>query len=253
MSYVDDLVNAIEYELGEATVGLNGLHQHGPAIIRQLVNVTVDTFLPVPGAIKNRIADLLIADLLEMISYSRDSIKYMEKAAHMLGSPDALRAAAQMVEDSADKASIDLAADVRPDSLKAMMDSTKWDGEASQLYEKSFLGQNDAVARIATYGAVVEDALGKLADAIEQFYGELVVGVGTLVAAILAAIGAVIAAATVAGIPFAIGLAVGACVSAIASAVSLILMIMTIMQDVSGDIGKLHSSIEPWPKANFVS
>jgi len=253
VSYVDDLVAGIELGLSEATNGLNQLQSVGPRIIHVLVDTTLDTVLPVPEVAKNRIADLLITDLMESIQFTRDAVKQMEKYAHMLGSPDALRAAASTIENSIDTASGDLASDMRPDSLKAMMDDSKWAGGASQLYAKSFIDQNDAASRIATYGAVMEDSLGKLADGIEQFYVELAVAVATFVAAILTAIGAIITAATVVGAPFGIGLAIAACVSALASLGSVIAMWITISQEVSDDIGGLHSHLKPWPTAQFAS
>ncbi|MEO7121951.1 MAG: hypothetical protein ABI400_02305 [Lacisediminihabitans sp.] len=252
-SYVDLIVTEVDEALQRATTGLDGLQLHGPGIIRELVNTYLDTFLPVPGVIKNEIANKLIGEMMDVIGYAREAIAVNKKMAHMLGSPDALRAAAQVLDTGVNKVSRDLASSVRPDSLEAMSDDSKWQGGASQLYAKSFTGQSDAVTRIAEYGRVLEATLGKLADAIEQFYAELLVAVLSLVAAILTLVLAILTALGIVTIPIAVVSAIGAILSVLATAASIAAMVMTIMQEVSGSLSDLHSNLQPWPSAKFAS
>jgi len=251
VSYVDAVVDQIESSLSSARSNLDVLEERGPGIIRTLTNTYLDTFAHFPPFVKNEIADKLIAELRACVSYARKMVAEQEKLAHMLGSPDALRASASVLDNTVNKGSLDLASDVIPNSLGAMSDSSKWDGGSSQLYAKSFVGQNDEVARIKPYGQVLEDALGKLADAIEQYYFELVVCVLSAAAAIVQAVSAVVAAVGIITIPYAVGVLVGAIIAAIAAIGALVSMVFNIMQQVSDSIGGLHADLKPWTLPKF--
>jgi hypothetical protein len=252
-SYVNVLVDEIETQLENATSAINLLEREGPAVIRILVNSYLDTIPLVPGAMKNEIDELLIARLLSACKYSKEVIKGEEKLAHMLGNPDRLRAAASTIDRAVTTGSQNLSTDVRPDSLEAMSDDSQWKGGASQLYAKSFIGQSEAVDHISTNSAVLADTLNKMADAIEQFYIGLSIGIIGLVAAILAFVGAVLAAVTIVAIPAAIIAAIAGAVTAIGAEATLVATFFNEIQGMSDDIGALHTKMKAWPSAHFAS
>jgi hypothetical protein len=253
MSYVDGLVAGIDGALEGADAKLDQLKVQGPGVIRRLVDLYFELFPLVPSAMKNEVVARLVVEMDAAIAYAHDNIVECEKLAKKLGSPDALRAGAAALDAQVNKASNDLAANVRPDSLVAMDDSSKWDGAASELYSKSFVGQSQAVARIEQYGKLLEDALGHLADAIEQYYIELLAAVLTLAAAIAQAVLAILIACGVVTVPFGLALAITACITALGTIGSVIAMFITIGQEVGDSIGDLHSDLTPWPTAKFAS
>jgi hypothetical protein len=252
-SYVNIIVETIEADLAQATKAISLVEREGPGVIRFLVKSYLRQYPLVPAAVGTEISELLIARLVSMCAFSKEVIKGQEKLAHMLGNPDRLRAAAAAIDASVTTASHNLSTDARPNSLVAMSDNTQWDGGASGLYAKSFVGQSEAVDHIAINSQVLQDTLGKMADAIEQFYIGLAIGVAGLVAAIIGFVGAILAAVTVVLVPAAIIAAVAAGVTAIAAEATLSATFFNEMQGMSDDIGALHTKLQAWPSAHFAS
>jgi hypothetical protein len=253
MSYVNTVVEMIESQAAEATTAINTLEREGPRVIRLLVNSYLDTIPLFPKAMENEISGELIARLIAASNYAKEMLVEEVKLAHMLGNPDRLRAAAGVIDSAVVTAATNLSTDVRPDSLIAMSDPTQWDGPASYIYPKSFVGQSQAVALAGTEAAVLSEALGSLANVIEQFYGQLLLAVVGLVLAIASFVVAILTAITAVGIPVAIVAAVIAGLSADAAMGTLAMAFLTEMQSVSDSIGSLHKNPKAWPSAHFAS
>lgn len=250
MSYVDALVGAMESRLNSAEDALDTLEQEGPDFIRHLVDNYSPGPVPasmVPGWVKDKIADLLITTLLEGIEYARKSIAFQRGMVRSFGSPDALRAAADVINSQVNKASGDLAIQVRAEALKGM-NPANWGGDAQYLYTQGFDGQNDAVGRVKEFGSGLEDVLRSMADAIESFYIELTIVVAGVVGAIL---GVVVAALTVATVVIAVLSIIAAVLAALAAIGGLIAMIVTLTQNNQNATAALETKLDPWPKTQF--
>jgi len=249
MSYVDVLTAQMQARLDNADDALNMLEKYGPDVIRHLVNTNLATIMVPPWG-KDKIADLLISKLMSGIKYARKAIVFQRTMVRAFGSPDALRAAAAVINSQVNKAAGDLALDVREENLDGMSPSS-WSGDAQYKYSQAFDGQRDAVTRINEFGSALEDALRSMADTIEAYYVELTIVILGIVGAIVGFVLAILEAAGVVTIPVAVLTVIGACLSAAAALAALIAMIVTLSQNNANAIAPLEAELDPWPATAF--
>lgn len=250
MSQVDDVKHFIQDCLRNQLRALDWLEQHGPAIIRALVPMHIGMF-PVPPGVRNVVADWYIDRLMDGIRYARRVNALQQAMVLYIGSPDALRAAADALGAAVTAKAADYAtANVREDSLIALGDPYQWSGPGVAQYEKSFDGQQTAFLRISEYSGKMEDALKQMATNIEDWYNGLR---DTVLGALEVIGGIVILIATWESI-----------VGGIAGIVVAIIGIITLINaqaDLSNEqmlstkeiLSDLNSTIQDWPKATFAT
>lgn len=250
MSQVDDVKHFIQDCLNNQLKALDWLEKYGPGIIRSLVPGHVG-MIPVPGFIRNKVANFYIGLLMDYIHYTRSVNAVLQRLVLYMGSPDALRAAAEALGAAVTGKAADFAtANLREDSLVAMSDPMQWSGPGSGPYAKSFDGQQNAYSRISEYSGKMEDALKQMAKNIEDFYN----GLRDTVIGVLEAIGGVV-------------VLIATWESIIGGIAGIILIILGIVKiiDAQSDLSNeqslatkemlsdLNSGIQDWPKATFAT
>ena len=246
MSYVDVLCDTMRDQLESADDTLDDLAVKAPGIAEVLADLACKPFPNTPQFIEDRIATLLLEQIREAIDYSRNCTAAATKLVNSFGSPDALRAAADVLSGSVSVPSDNLSIAMDPAYLLGMREDN-WTGGGAEGYSLAFAGQPGAVDVVSDYSEKLHDALRSLADGIEQFYIELGIAVTTLVSAIIALVVAIITAATMVGIPVAVGSAVVAQLSLNTSIMALLAMILTVTQTVGNAIDKINEDVVDWP------
>jgi uncharacterized protein YukE len=249
VSYVDDLRNIMLARLDESEDALDFAERHGPTLIRAAVRAHLATIL-VPDWVENRWADIIIEGLMDLIAYARKALAMQRTMVLALGSPDALDKAADLIGQLVGKVAGDLAIEVRQDSLAAINDPSRWQGQSAASYEKGFDGQADAVRRIAQLSSQLEDALRSMSDTIEGYYVALMGTVVSIVGVVLSVVGAILTAPT--GVGFFIGI-IGAIVSVIGAVTSVVQMVIAQNQVTDSTIRPLQDTLVLWPKAEFAT
>jgi hypothetical protein len=248
VSEVDALKSFLNNRIDDSDGLLDELEKYGPDAIRAIVNLYLGP-IPVPSWVKNEIADILIEKLMKAIAYGRECNAVMRKMVQLIGSPDALNAAADTIGAQVNDPTKNLAVEVNPDSLDALL-SSNWTGDAADQYARSFEGQHDAVDYIGDFAAGLQSALHALADEIFSFYSGLTALIASVYAIVL---GLVVAVATSwTGVGLVAGLVVMAA-GMIGAMISANELLVTHSQAIDGIKRDLPATTIPWASAKFAS
>ena len=248
MSQVDDIKHFIQDCLRNQLRVLDWLETHGPSIIRALVPYHIG-MVPIPPWARDEIADFFIERLLDAIAYARLVNALQQALVLYMGSPDALRAAADALGAAVTAKAADFSmTNLREDSLIAMSDPAQWSGPGSAQYAKSFDGQALAFSRISEYSGKMEDALKQMATNIEDFY----IAVRDAALGLLEVIGGIV-------ILIVTWESVIGGIAGIVVAIIGVVNIINSFTDLSNEqmlstkemLGDLNSDIEAWPTAKF--
>ena len=172
MSYVDDVKHSIEGTLDQIDDNTDWVERYGPVIIDALLNEYLDTF-PIMAPAVNPIAHRAKEELAKAVATSRNGVALMRTEIQYVGSPDALRAAADAIDGKVVTPSRELADQLVLGRIPSALESNYSDGAASEGYRADIDGRDNAVRDIETYADPVAQALRDLADAIEDYYRNL--------------------------------------------------------------------------------
>jgi hypothetical protein len=199
--------------LAEAGKGLDKLASRAPVVIKAVADAAKDGN-PFGNPLADRVVDAAAREALQQVKESiqqgRELLEVLTTLNEYLGSPDALRSAAQRLRDQVMTPCSDLAPDVRQGTLRAMVPSVWNDGDASALYANAFDGQQDAVKEASAAARVLADSLESLADGIEDYYHDVNRACLETVAAVIALVTGVLTVELIIGIFIAIAGAIGA-------------------------------------------
>lgn len=268
MSYVDDTVALISARLMEIETSLAAVET---TILLTRMSVSDGNLNHIPGGElvgdtvvlpALSLADNCITTLYNLVATCRVEIAFA-------GSPDNLRAAADLIDLKIKSPAQGLSPTLVLGKIPSSLESNYSDGEASEMYEHAIDGRDAAVLGIADQSSPIALALRTLADAIENYYFELLGIIAGGVAAVAGVVVAVVgiqqsvAAAGATGVsggaatPLLIGTLVQAAagvLTAIAGAITVILSVAnhknTIGQVKDSIYRSLGGSISSWPKAN---
>ncbi len=246
MSYVDLLRKLIQEHLKRSARGLDEIERVAPAAIRAAVSTSTAT-VPLIRPGNGWIADRIIEQMHEAVDLAREQLEVAEELSQYLGSPDALRAAADSLTRGIVVRAEALAPEVRKDNLRSMLPSA-WDGgDASAQYALSFEGQGEAVLRIAEAAKLMAAALESMADGIEEFYLDVAGAVIGLGVSIATAVAGIMTAATGVGALPGIVAAIAGVIGAFGSAATLLSQAATPRGE---PVGSALTSLT-WPTATF--
>jgi hypothetical protein len=246
MSYVDAICDTMRSQLDQAEKVLDGLELLAPTVVRELVNLYLKPWPLVPQFVEDRIAALVLKEVLAGIAYFRKYLPVLRDAVNSLGSPDHLRLAASTLSNDVSDASTAMAAAMDSGYLLGMRESN-WSGPAAEGYALTFPGQPDAADRISEFSDKLHDALRSLADGIEQFYVELAIAVASFLGAVIGYALAIAEAAGVITIPVAVGQVVAASIALGVSVLAVGAMFLTLSQTVNNQIDTLNDDVPAWP------
>lgn len=249
MSYVDDLRIQILASCDQADDALDDIDRTGPGIIRAFVTVWLRPY-PVPPVAVAAVAATYILLLDQIVRYARAAVAAIRVGAMVLGSPDNLRATADLLGDKVGTESANLGAVTTLASLEAVSESNWDDGLASETYHNSVDGRAGAVLRINDLVSPLVDALRDLANGIERYYVELLTLTISLVALIGGIIGAIVSAIPTWGAGAVVGL-IFAFVGLVGSLGSGISMFLNLSQNVNDSLSKMLAGSVPWPTSQF--
>lgn len=248
MSQVDDVKHFIQDCLKNQLKTLDWLEKWGPSIIKRLVPTYLGT-IEVPEWARKELADYYIDRLNDGIAYARQLNAVQQEMVLYIGSPDALREAADALGLAVTAKAADYStANLREDSLIAMSDPAQWDGPGTAQYAKSFDGQAVAFSRISEYSEKMEDALKQMATNIEDYYNN----VRDAVLGLLEVIGGIV-------ILIATWESIIGGIAGIVIAIIGIVNIVNSVNDLANEqalstkemLSDLNSSIQDWPTAKF--
>lgn len=235
MSYVD-AIKAVEHaKLRGARRAVETLRSGCVPVIRQLTNIYLDTFPPFPfkDTLADRIADRLIATVQEFCDYVLELIAFLDDLVEWLGSPVALRGAADALLADVDGPANDLLLEIKQSALPSRY---SWDDPPVSLeYRDARDAQPGELERLLPFIESLREILRQMASSIESFYIELCVTVAGLVGTIAGIVVTVATAAGIVTIPVAIATAVVTVASAIAAIGGIVSLVVTTTQ-VQGDL-----------------
>lgn len=263
MSYVDILRDEIVAHLDDAERRVRDAIRTLPAQLRAAVKKAADDAFGgagrylIPDDVVKWIADQVVAAALEALDECLKHIEVYREAAAFLGSPDQLRAAAEMFGTIGDQAT---ALQIRKDDLEGYL--TWDDGMPTKRYAAAIEDQITALARIQPAMASVKGVLRQHADDIENYYLALlglVVGLCTailgVVAAIISLIAAILLIETVIGTVIAV---IGAALSLVfalgglaVSGISAVQLLVSSTQGAANKMDAMPSSMVEWKKPSF--
>lgn len=230
MSYVDGL-KAIEHaKLRGARVAVETLRDGCEPVIRQLVNVYLDTFPPFPfkDRLAGEITERLVAVVREFCRYALEIIAFFEQLVDWIGSPDALRAAADALLADVDNPANELLLQMKE---SAMPSRHSWnDPPASLDYADARDAQPGELERLLPFIVSMRTILREMANSIEKFYIELTITIVGLVGAIAGLVVTIGTGLTGIGIPVAVATAVATIASLLAAIGGLISLVVTTSQ-----------------------
>lgn len=230
MSYVD-AIKAIEHaKLRGARRAVETLRSGCVPVIRQLTNIYLDTFPPFPfkDRLADEIADRIIAVVQEACDYLLEAIAFLDGLVEWLGSPDALRAAADALLADVDGPANDLLLEIKQSALPSRH---SWnDPPVSLEYADAREAQPGELERLLPFIVSLRTVLRDMADSIEMFYIELGIAVVGLVGAVAGIVVTVAATAGVITIPVAIATAIGAVASALVAIGGIVALVVTTSQ-----------------------
>jgi hypothetical protein len=230
MGYVE-AIKAFEHgRLADAEQTVRTLRAGCDPVIRQLVDVYLDTFPPFP--FKDRAGDEIAEQVIEVVQGVCDqvieSIEALDELVDWIGGPEALRAAAAALETQVNAPTAQLSLDIDGAALPAL---ASWvDLPASETYRDVRGAQVDELNRLPQLITSLRSVLRGMADAIEQFYIELAVAITGAVVAVGSLVLAVLEAAGVITIPLAVVSIVTAIIGAVAAAAGVVGLVVTTMQ-----------------------
>ncbi|MBS1908200.1 MAG: hypothetical protein JST33_16930 [Actinobacteria bacterium] len=263
MSYVDVLRDEIVVHLDDAERRVRDAIRTLPAQLRAAVKKAADDAFGgagrylIPDDVVKWIADQVVAAALEALEECLKHIEVYREAAAFLGSPDQLRAAAEMFGTIGDHAA---ALQIRKDDLEGYL---MWDdGMPTKRYEAAIEDQITALARVQPAASSVKDVLRQHADDIENYYPQLLglvaglaVAILGVVAAIVSLVAAVLLIETVVGTVVA---AIGAALSLVValgglavSGISAVQFLVTSIQGAANKLDAMPSSMVEWKKPSF--
>lgn len=253
-SYVDVLRVQIEDNLDRCDELLDWIDREAPPIIRTAVPIYLMTIPPlgVPVPANNPLTAAWLAYIAGATGRARQLVSVYRAAVSYVGSPDALRAARDVIGTSIVTPAHDLAARITPGNLDST-DPNLWnDGLASSGYARKVIDRDDETRRVAELAAPLGQGLGDMADAIEAFYIELALAVAGavsfLVGVVVAVIGLAVAVATAgAGVGVPVAGVISACVGIFTVIGSAIAMWVTLQQTMDGVIRSLTLPPTTWP------
>lgn len=230
MSYVDILKALERRRLSEARSAVRALRSGCVPIIRMLVDATLDRlpYFPFKDRVAKEIADLLIAQVQGYCDYALEFIDLLDELIEWIGSPDALRAAADALLDGVDGPANDLLLEMKQTSLPSRY--TWNDPPTSLKYADAAAAQPRELERLLPFIVSMRGILRQMADAIENFYLQLGTVILGLLGAIAGLVVAVTATGTIVGIPVAVVAAVGAVASLLVAIIALIQLCVTANQ-----------------------
>src|ERR1035437_4642356 len=139
MSYVDDIKHSIEGTLEQIDDNTKWVAINGPKIIDILLNQYLDTF-PIMAPAVNPIAHRAKEELAKAVATSRFGVALMRMEIEYVGSPDALRAAADAIDDKLVTPSRDLGNRLVLGRIPSALESNYSDGAASEGYRVAIDG-----------------------------------------------------------------------------------------------------------------
>lgn len=246
MSYVDTVKDAHLDQLRDAAESLRRLRAECPPVIRQAVRFYLDTFGPFPGkdALAQQIAQPIVALVQEQCDYLLDVVAHLEELVSWMGSPEALRAAADALQVDVSDAAATLAGDLDASTL-SRLDS--WRDLPAAKYMVVRDRQRDELLRVPPFVDALKSVLRGMADAVEQYYLAVVQTVGGVVVAVAGVVTAVAAAATGVGIPVAVIGLVGAVVGAMVALAGIVQLVTTTSQTQGNLLETARTSFTtPW-------
>ncbi|QIM17667.1 hypothetical protein G7066_01220 [Leucobacter coleopterorum] len=193
MSYVDDIVGTIQVRLEELEKGLALVEA---AVLTLELSMSREGLTNIPGW--EWVAQTVITPLISLarncVHAFRDAIAFWRVEIAFAGSPDNLRAAADLIDAKLVKVAKEFSPTLVLSKIPSALDSNYSDGKASEMYEHAIDGRDAAVLAIADHSSPVVSGLRTLADGIESYYLEVMGMVG---GAILTISGIVLALLTV--------------------------------------------------------
>jgi hypothetical protein len=187
--------------------------------------------------------DLVINRMKEVAQWGRPIVTGLEIVVHNAGSPDNLRAAADVLDSKIGEPADALSKTVTLGKFNSTLSENWDDGSASERYAHAIDGRDIAVKDIKMHASSIGQGLRDLADAIESFYLGLAQAIAGLVAALLSLI---VAAATVATV---VGLVVGilaALASLVAAIIGIVQFIVAMTQSMDKVQLSLSTTIPEW-------
>ncbi|MFC8193171.1 hypothetical protein ACFUMH_16065 [Cellulomonas sp. NPDC057328] len=230
MGYVE-AIKAFEHgRLADAAQTVRTLRAGCDPVIRQLVNVYLDTFPPFP--FKDRVADEIAEQVIEVVQEVCDqvleSIAALDELVDWIGGPEALRAAAAALETTVNAPVAQLSLDIDGAALPAL---SSWvDLPPSEVYRDVRGAQVDELNRLPQLITSLRTVLRGMADAIEQFYVELGIAITGALVAVGSLVLAVLEAAGVITIPLAVVSIVTAIIGAVGAVGGIIALVVTTTQ-----------------------
>lgn len=241
MSYVDALKAVELAKLRTARAAVQTLRDGCEPVIRAVVNTYLGTFPPFP--FKDRVADEIVERLVgvvrEFCDYVLDAIAFLEDLVDWIGSPVALRAAADTMLADVDAPANELLLEIKESALPSRH---SWDDPpVSADYRDAREAQPGELERLLPFIGSLREILREMASSIETFYVELTITILGVVGAVAGIVVTVGTGLTGIGIPVAIGTAIATVVSALAAIGGIVSLVVTTSQVQGGLLDSARS------------
>ncbi|QCB92520.1 hypothetical protein [Cellulomonas shaoxiangyii] len=230
MSYVDTIKAVEMAKLRGARVSVETLRDGCEPLVRTLVDVYLGTFPPFP--FKDRVADeiteRLVGVVREFCGYVLEVIAFFEQLVDWIGSPVALRAAADALLADVDNPANALLLQIKESAVPSRH---SWnDPPASDDYADAREAQPGELERLLPFIGSMREILREMASSIETFYIELTIAIVGLVGAIAGLVVTIGAGSTGIGLPVAVGTAVATVASLLAAIGGIVALAVTTSQ-----------------------
>lgn len=256
MSYVDTIRDSNEALLSQAQSAVDSASRNCPGLIRPALQQFVDHQAYglgrlVPDGWVDEAADILIEGVQYVLDYCVQVIQAHRILNEYLGSPETLRAAADLLGDLASRAE---AIQIDKSTLPGWM---SWDDlPASNAYSGGIDAQLEPLSRVSTTASSIGSALDQHANDIENYYLQLaaiIVGAVTTILGVVGAILGIIAAVPTGGVSLAgsiVGL-VAAVVGLVSMGIGIVQMFTAATQGTQSKLDSLPATITTWEAPPF--
>lgn len=253
MSYVDDLRETIQNTLQLIEDQVRWVEENAPTTAKWLVDEYV-SHQPIPHPLKDllrekltgQVAAAIASPIVDFARQTREGIAFVRKAQDFIGSPDALRAAADQIDGGVVKPGDKLAEKLVLSNIPSALNANWNDAAATQAYQFKIDGRDDAVRSGGKKASELADGLRASANAIEDFLIALTQTVAGLAGAVA---GLVVAIATVATIVVFVGGIIAAVAGVVTAITGIVGLISSTGQNVDEALRGLDPGIDAWPKA----
>lgn len=231
MSYVDLLRETITVQLDLTEDCVRAAKSVAPGLVRYAVEAIIrnrvgPAAVVIPDDAFDWLADQVTVAVQAALDTCLEHIASLREMAQFLGSPDELRAAADVLEGIGDAAT---ALEIRPMDLEGHL---TWKDGDSKRYDGEVYFQHENVERVPEAMVTFEDVLRTHADEIESYYLELsslALGGAASIAGLVGTILGLIEAAAASGPGSLIGI-VGAAFSLVEAALGLVVSAISVLQ-----------------------